>query len=69
MKQDQAAYAGCTGNKAVYFLWLHRNNMYNIAALEQLSRMVVHKGKLHALKCNGLSFASYEPIGIAGLMA
>ena len=39
-----------TGNKAVDFLWLHRNKVYNIAALEQLSRIVAHKGKLHVLK-------------------
>ena len=27
--------------QAVYPLWLHRNNVYNIAVLEQLTRMVV----------------------------
>ena len=26
----------CTGNKAVYIMWLHRNDVYNIAPLEQL---------------------------------
>ena len=39
-----------TGNKAVYFLWLYRNNVYNIAAMEQVSRIVVHRGKLRVLK-------------------
>ena len=31
----------CSGNKAVHFQWLHRNNVYNITALEQLSKIVV----------------------------
>ena len=31
-------------------MWLHRNNVYNIAVLEQLSRIVLHRGKLHVLK-------------------
>ena len=39
-----------TGNKAVYFLWLPRNTVYNIAVLEPLSRIVVHRGKLQVLK-------------------
>ena len=44
-------FSVCTGNKSVYFLWLHRNNVYYIAALQQLSRVVVvHKGKLRVLK-------------------
>ena len=31
-------------------MWLHRNNVYNVTALEQLSRFLVHRGKLHVLK-------------------
>ena len=33
----------CTGNKVVYFLWLHSNNVYNMAVLEQLSRILEHR--------------------------
>ena len=40
----------CTANKAVSFLWLHKNNVYSIAVLEQLSRIVGRRGKLHVLK-------------------
>ena len=29
---------------------LHRNNEYNIAVLEQLSSIVVHRDELHVLK-------------------
>ena len=40
----------CTGNKAAHFMCLHRNNEYNIAVLEQLSSIVVHRDELHVLK-------------------
>ena len=33
-----------TDNKAVYSLWMHRNNVYTIVMLKQLFRLVVHKG-------------------------
>ena len=29
------AFFVCTGNKAVYFVWLHRNNKYNTVTTVQ----------------------------------
>ena len=54
----------CTGNITVYFLWLHRKNGYNIAALEQLSKMVVHRAKLSALQIQMDDLCLYELIGL-----
>ena len=39
--------------KAVHFLWLHRNDVYYMAVLKNLTTMLVHEGQLtqlHVLK-------------------